>query len=154
MDPSTINPDDALKLIEQVFSAVASKNYLLAVPLVVLALIAAFRKWIVPLSSKLAWFSSDRGGGLRALLGALATSIIASTTTDGPHTAAQVISAAMVFLVSNQALFGFMKKLIAPSGPVLVNEVATQADAAGAAVTADAQASAQAAADALNSVGK
>lgn len=154
MDPTVINPDDALKLIEQVIKMVGDKNWLVAVPLIVLAVIAAFRQWIVPLTTKLAWFKSDRGGALLALLGAIATSIIAASAVPGPHTAGQVLSAALVFLIGNQALFTWLKKLVAPSGADLANQVAVGATATGAQVASDAAKSAQAAADALNKVGK
>lgn len=124
MDPATIPADDTLALIQQVFSAVGAKNWLLAVPLIVLAVIAAFRMWIVPLApAKLAWFKTDRGGALLALIGALATSIIAAAAVPGPHSAAQIIGAAFVFLMGNQALFGWLKKLISPTGADAVKAV-------------------------------
>ena len=135
MDPTTINPDDTLALIQQVLAAIGAKNWLLAVPLIVLAVIAAFRLWIVPLAPvALAWFKTDRGGALLALVGALATSVIAAAAVPGPHSAAQIIGAAFVFLMGNQALFGWLKKLIAPTGADAVQAVEAKA----AAVTASA----------------
>ena len=125
-----------------------------AEPLVVLAVIALFRKYIVPTSPKLAFFSTDRGGAVLALFGAIATSFVAAGAADGPHTVSQVISAAFLFMITNQTLFTIMKKLIAPTGPELAKEVTVESQATGEQVQANAEKSAQDAADALNSVGK
>ena len=109
---------------------------------------------VVPTSASLAFFATDRGGALLALFGSVATSFIAAGVADGPHTVSQVISAAFLFLITNQALFAVLKKLIAPTGPELAEEVVVESQATGQQVQANADQSAQAAADALNSVGK
>jgi hypothetical protein len=123
MDPATLNPDDVMSLIQSILSAAGAKNWLLMVPLIVLSLISVFRLWIVPKFPALAWFTTDRGGALLALLGAATMAVVAAVATPGPHSAVSVIVAVVTMLVANQALFGWLKKLLAPTGADAVQAV-------------------------------
>lgn len=146
MDPATLNPDDVMGLLQSILAAAGGKNWLLMVPLVVLAVISAFRMWIVPKFPALAWFRTDRGGALLALLGAVTMAVVAAVAVPGPHSAVFVVVAVVTMLVANQALFGWLKKLLAPTGADAVQAVEAKVVAA----TANAATAPTVAADSIN----
>lgn len=147
MDPTT---QDVAALIEQVVAAARGGQWIVAIPLMLIASIAAFRRIVVPMSPRLGFFATDRGGALLALVGSVAASIAAAAATPGATSAASVALGAIMLLAANQAIFGWLRKLISPTGAERAQVVAAGATATGAASAAAAGTSDAAAAAALD----
>ena len=105
-----MDPAAPVALLQQIFAAIGTHNWLMAVPLLTIVLIYALRV-IATKVVMLHWFATDPGGALLSLLGATATAVIAAATADGPHTFAQVVLVAFPVLVSNKMIFLWLKKL-------------------------------------------
>lgn len=114
--PAVVFPDpeaDPLGLIAQVVGAVRAKNWLLAVPLLLLGAVWALRKYG---ARAWPWLATNKGGAALAIFAAAVTAVLSAVLAPGPHSLAQVLSAAVGLLLANQLLFAYLKKLLAPTG--------------------------------------
>jgi hypothetical protein len=140
IDPATVDP---LGLIQQIAIALKAHNWLLAVPLALIGIVALARTvgtryW--------PFLATSTGGALLGLLAVVGGALAAAAIAPGAHSALQVIVAAGALLLANQTFFTYLKKLLAPSGAEKAEVVAANA----AAVGVSAGASATAAAAAIN----
>ena len=101
---------DSTALLTQIFTAIGEHNWLMAIPLLTIVLIFALRT-IAAKVKALVWFTTDQGGALLSLAGAVATAVVAAAATSGPHTFAQVVLVAFPVLISNKMIFLWLKKL-------------------------------------------
>jgi hypothetical protein len=119
--------DDPLALVQMFVQAAQAKNWLLLVPLALVGLIWAARRF-----GGKAWpfLLTDRGGALLSLLAAVAAALYAAVTAQGSAGVVQVLVAAGATLVSNQVVFVYLKKLLQVTGEDRAQEVEAKAGAA------------------------
>lgn len=104
---------DPLKLVSEFVKAAQAKNWLLLVPLALVALIALARRF---LGKYVPFLQTDRGGALLSLLAAVAAALYAAATSSGSASLPQILVAAGATLLGNQLVFGYVKKLATVSG--------------------------------------
>lgn len=102
-----VNPN----LLQQLFDALDARNYLLAVPLLVLGLIWFVRMFLRHVPKVGPWIAGDMGGAVFGILGAVAQGVIVAAALPGEHRPSQVIVAVVGFLFVNQTFFASLKKL-------------------------------------------
>jgi hypothetical protein len=142
--------DDPLAGFKTLVDLIASKQWPLAATMGVVILIGLARRYG---GKYIPWLLTNRGGAVLSLLFAACESLVLALT-SGAVGWVPVLTAAIGLFLKNMAVFTAFKKIVAPSGADKAQDVAVLAGAAGAKVQAVAGTSPQAAADALNRVGR
>lgn len=130
--PVVAQADDPLALVKLAIEAVAARNWLLAVPFVLLLVVHLVRVYG---SRRWLWLATDRGGALLALVtyvlgcvaGAALSPVVSPTAFLVAVIAAAVGGQALFTTLNKMSLFDAISLLLFPGGHALVQE----ADAAG-----------------------
>lgn len=145
-EPAVPTTDDPLSLLTALVKALGEKNWLLVVPLALIGAIYAIRGLF---GDKWAWLKTDRGGATLALISAVLSALVAVAMTPGPHTVSSVLTAVLAILAGQQALWSWLRKILAPTGGEAAAGVAQVAGSTGQQAQTAAAASPEAAAKSI-----
>ena len=98
-------------LLQQMFAAFDAHNLLLGIPLLVLLLIWGLRLFFRNAPKIGPWISSDAGGAILGIAGAIAQGMAYAAALPGAHKFSAIVIAVVGFLFADETFFRALKKL-------------------------------------------